>query len=211
MSTVHPDITKNVAEWVQKQGASFVAAPVFGAPIAAVTAKLMVAVAGPKPAKDKVTPYFDGVMGRATLDVGQAPEKASLLKLVGATFIASIVQTTAEGLTMAETSGLGTDVLQQYISTLFTGSPFELYCKRMLSGAYIPGPDERPAFQVDLAIDSMQHAVDIGQAGGASMGITRVTLDHLQKAKEELGEKGDISSVYGACRKDAGLPFSNKG
>lgn len=36
-----------------------------------------------------------------------------------------------------------------------------------------------------------------------------VTDGYLQDVKKERGEKGDIAAVYGAIRKEAGLPFEN--
>lgn len=62
-----------------------------------------------------------------------------------------MIETIAEGLTFSEVSGLGVDNTMKFLSTMFGGTPWEAYAKRMNSGAYCPGPDERPGFAVDVA------------------------------------------------------------
>jgi len=76
--------------------------------------QLVCVLSGPKEAVDKVKPYTTGVMGRAIIDYsGQEPGHATLLKIIGNTFILNMVDTLSEGLTVAETTGLGVDNLHQ--------------------------------------------------------------------------------------------------
>lgn len=76
--------------------------------------QLVCVLAGPADAVDKVKPYTKGVMGRAIIDFGGQPQgKATLLKVIGNTFILQMVEALSEGLTVAEKSGLGTDNLHQ--------------------------------------------------------------------------------------------------
>jgi len=96
-STVHPDTTHELCERLEGKGASFVACPVFGAPAMAEGGQLICVLAGSPSAVQKVKPYCKGVMGRAEIDAGQEPGKASLLKLLGNTFILSMVETLSEG------------------------------------------------------------------------------------------------------------------
>jgi 3-hydroxyisobutyrate dehydrogenase-like beta-hydroxyacid dehydrogenase len=75
-------------------------------------------------------------MGRANIDFsGQPVEKATMLKVIGNTFIGNMVETLAEGHTLAEKSGLGVDNLHQFVETMFPG-PYAVYSKRMMSGDY---------------------------------------------------------------------------
>jgi hypothetical protein len=36
-----------------------------------------------------------------------------------------------------------------------------------------------------------------------------VAKKHLEAVKEHEGQKGDIAGIYGAVRKESGLPFEN--
>ena len=135
-STVHPDTTNMLARIIQAQGAEMVACPVFGAPAMADNGQLICVLAGPPAAVNDVKPYCKGVMGRANIDFsGQSQGKATLLKLIGNTFILNMVESLAEGHTLAEKSGLGNDNLHQFIEIMFPG-PYTAYSSRMMAGDY---------------------------------------------------------------------------
>ncbi len=211
MSTVHPDTTRELAKKTSEAGGEFVACPVFGAPAMAVAAKLVMTVAGKQSSIDKVTRYFDGVMGRATVILGEDPGLASLMKITGNTFIISMIETIAEGLTFAEVSGLGTDNCMKFVSTLFGGTPWEAYAHRMVSGQYAPSAGERPGFAVDLASKDARHALNLSRKGNYEMTILSHAAENFKKVSENpvFEGRGDISSVYGPERERAGLPVLN--
>jgi 3-hydroxyisobutyrate dehydrogenase-like beta-hydroxyacid dehydrogenase len=108
-STVHPETTEELAKNITDAGAEFVACPVFGAPAMADNGQLVCVLAGPKESVEKVKPYTKGVIGRAYVDFGGQPVgKATLLKIIGNTFILNMVEALSEGHVLAEKSGLGT-------------------------------------------------------------------------------------------------------
>lgn len=207
-STIHPDTTTLENEKITKAGGQFVAMPVFGAPPMADSGSLICVIAGPSSATEKVKPYAKGVMGRANIDFSdQPPSKATTLKVVGNTFIVSMITTIAEGHTLAEKSGLGTDELHQFIEVMFPG-PYAAYSTRMLSGDYY-NRDE-PLFAVDLARKDARHAKKLASDSGTRMRIVELADEYLAGVKAEQQEKGDIAGIYGAKRSEAGLPFRNK-
>lgn len=107
-STVHPDTSNELSKTVTAKGAHFVAAPVFGAPAMADAGLLVFVLAGPQADVAKVKPYTKGVMGREVIEFNdQECGKASLMKVVGNTFVVSMVETLAAGHTLAAKSGLG--------------------------------------------------------------------------------------------------------
>lgn len=98
--------------------------------------QLVCVLAGPSAEVDKVKPYTTGVMGRAIIDYsGQPHGRATLLKVIGNTFILNMVETLSEGHVVAEKSGLGTDNLHQFIETMFPG-PYTAYSTRLRQGDY---------------------------------------------------------------------------
>src|SRR4051812_7966829 len=166
-STVHPETTASLAKKLTSAGAEFVACPVFGAPAMADGGQLICVLAGPEEAVDKVRPFTKGVMGKAIIDFGgQAVEKATLLKVIGNTFILNMVETLSEGHVLAEKSGLGPENLHQFIENLFPG-PYAAYSTRMLSGDY--HKREEPLFAVDLARKDAGHAKDLAKAAGTQL------------------------------------------
>ena len=75
-------------------------------------------------------------MGRSNIDFSDQPSSlALLLKIVGNTLILSMIEALAQGHTLAEKSGLGSENLHQFIEALFPG-PHVAYSNRLMSGDY---------------------------------------------------------------------------
>ncbi|KAF1946859.1 6-phosphogluconate dehydrogenase 2 [Clathrospora elynae] len=210
-STVHPDTTNAQEKKITAKGGEFVGMPVFGAPAMADNGQLICVTAGQKQACDKVLPYTEGVMGRANINYsGQPAGNATLLKIIGNTFILNMVSQLSEGHVLAEKSGLGVDNLQAFISTMFPG-PYTTYSQRMLAGDYYQR--DEPLFHIDLATKDARHAMSLAESNGAKDGMKMLGIaqQRLDGVKSEIGDRGDIPSVYGVVRKEAGLEFKNKG
>lgn len=192
-STIHPDATKQENEKITSAGGNFVAMPVFGAPAMADSGNLVCVAAGKAEDVEKIRPYTTEVMGRAIIDYSnQEPSKATLMKIVGNTFILSMVTTLAEGHVVAQTSGLGTDELHKFIETMFPG-PFVAYSNRMLSGDYYQR--QEPLFAVDLARKDARHAKKVAEDSGTRMRIAELGDEYLASVKNEMGEKGDLAGI----------------
>lgn len=210
-SSLHPDTTNDLEKRITIQGAEFIGMPVFGPPAMAESGQLVCVLAGKFSSCSRVKPYIKGVMGRAEIDFPNQPAgNATLLKMIGNTFILNVVNQLSEGYVLAEKSGLGVENLRKFVGAVLPGLYME-YSQRMLQGGYYKRTE--PLFHVDLARKDAGHAMSLGESSGAQDGLTllKVVLDRLDVVKAELGERGDISSVYGAVRKEAGLDFKNEG
>jgi 3-hydroxyisobutyrate dehydrogenase-like beta-hydroxyacid dehydrogenase len=207
-STIHPDTTADIAKTIESYGASFVACPVFGAPAMADAGQLICVLAGKKEDIDRVTPYCKGVTGRANIIFAdEPPSKALQLKLIGNTFILGMVESLAQGHVLAETTGLGSDALQQWIDLMFPG-PYSAYSRRMTEGDYFKR--DEPLFSVDGARKDVRHALNLASASGTRARQLETGADHLEMVKKACGEKGDLAGVYGAVRLESGLKFENE-
>ncbi|KAJ5614083.1 hypothetical protein N7528_007737 [Penicillium herquei] len=206
-STVHPNTTTEIATTLSAHGASFIASPVFGAPAMAEAGQVICVLAGPSSSIDRVKPYTTGVISKANIEFRDKEVcKASQLKVLGNTFVLSMVQTIAEGMVVAEKSGLGTEALQQFIEAVFPGA-YVAYAGRMRSGDYHERAE--PLFAVDLVRKDARHAMDMAASVGATMRGVQSADAYLADVKAEMGARGDITGIYGAVRQSAGLPFKN--
>lgn len=206
-STIHPDTTRAEDEKVRNAGGEFVAMPVFGAPAMADSGQLVCVLAGPKTAAAKIKPYCEGVVGRAVIDFSdQDPGKATLLKIIGNTFILSMVTALSEGHAMAEKTGLGTKELHQFVDMMFSG-PYTAYSNRMISGDYYKR--EEPLFAVDLARKDARHVKKLAADAGMRHRIVELADEYLTTVKEHAGENGDMPAIYGAKREESGLKYEN--
>ncbi|KAL8243775.1 hypothetical protein R6Q59_010033 [Mikania micrantha] len=206
-STIHPDSTRKENEMLKTTGAEFVACPVFGAPAMADAGQLVCVLAGPAGAVDKVKPFCKGVMGRAEIDFSDhEPSRATLMKLIGNSFILSMVNTLSEGHVLAEKSGLGTKELHQFIEVMFPG-PYVAYSNRLMTGDYYKR--EEPLFAVDLARKDARHAKKLAADASCRMRNVELAEEYLEGVQKHMGNRGDIAGIYGAKRQEAGLQFEN--
>lgn len=125
---------------------------------------------------------------------------------MGNTFVISMVETIAEGLVVAEKSGLETDAMHQFFEAVFPG-PYVAYSNRMRSGDYHKRPE--PLFSVDLVRKDARHALDMARTSGATMKGVELADHYLTQVKDRMGEKGDLAGIYGAVREESGLEFTN--
>lgn len=217
MSTIHPDTSRKLYTQIAARGARFVSCPVFGVPAMAEAGQLICVLGGDKADIAKILPYTIGVMAKANIDLSfdssTLPEgvqgdvgKASTMKLIGNSFILSFVEQLAEGLTLAEKSGVGIEPLAQWMELMFPG-PLPKYVERMQTGDYYKR--EYPLFQVDLARKDLRHVSSVAAASGMRMRSLEVVDGYLKDVKAHSGERGDIAGMYGAVRKESGLKFEN--
>jgi hypothetical protein len=49
----------------------------------------------------------------------------------------------------------------------------------------------------------------LAEKSGAKLPGMELAKKHLEAVKEHAGKTGDIAGIYGAVRKESGLPFEN--
>jgi 3-hydroxyisobutyrate dehydrogenase-like beta-hydroxyacid dehydrogenase len=169
--------------------------------------QLICVIAGPSTAVEKMRPYTKGVMARENIEHADQPQRqATLLKIIGNSFILNMVEMLGEGHVVAEQSGLGVENLQQFIKAMFP-APYMAYSQRMNTGDYYNR--ESPLFAVDLALKDAGHMLDIAKTHGAKMKAIEVAQGHLQEVKKVKGERGDLAGIYGAVREESGMKFDS--
>ncbi|RUS32262.1 hypothetical protein BC938DRAFT_475926 [Jimgerdemannia flammicorona] len=236
-STVSSDTTAKVAEMARKKGATLLGSPIMGPPASAVSAQLVIILAGGTvEIRDRISPYLVPILGRALIPLGNDERDASKLKLTGNFFISSMVEMLAEGLTLGEAAvsaypfpvsdldpyvnptnlahdppGLGQHNVQKLINAVFAGTPLVPYAERMVSESYDIdlAAGERAQFSISGAKKDVSHILNLAKNHGAKLPISEVIFEHLQQAGEEKGDI-DFSGIVGVLRKDAGLPFNLK-
>ncbi|KAJ2966310.1 hypothetical protein NUW58_g10692 [Xylaria curta] len=184
--------------------------PVFGATPVAEQGKLVAAFAGPENVYEMIAPSLRGVIAREVLQVGREPEKATLLKTTGNFVTAGLMEIIAEAHVFAEKTGLGSDMLEKLLELNF-GPVAHSISTRMTTGVYIPGSDQTPWSDLNLALKDVGHGVDSARQAGVSLKVGDTALEHLKRAKVYSDENGqrplDSSSLYGIVRRDSGLDF----
>ncbi|PYI00021.1 3-hydroxyisobutyrate dehydrogenase [Aspergillus ellipticus CBS 707.79] len=211
-STIAPGTSAWAQGCLRERGASFVAAPVFGASPIAKEGKLLVILAGADKAVKAVEPFLVGVLARKTLYLGEDAAKASLLKTTGNFLTAGFMELIAEAHVFAEKTGLGSDALESLVEHQYGPLPFAM-SKRLTGGFYLPKRDERPWSDLNLAVKDVGLGVECAEKVGTRLPVADLVLSHLEEARrygEVNGRALDSSSMYGVLRERAGLGFESE-
>jgi 3-hydroxyisobutyrate dehydrogenase-like beta-hydroxyacid dehydrogenase len=210
-TTVHPSTTTSITAQLSDSGASYIAAPVFGATPLAQSGTLLMAIAGPPSAISTISPFLTGVIARQVIHVGSVPAQALLLKTTSNFITAGLMMLLSEAHTLAERTGLPATVLEQLVESNF-GAYAHGVSKRLTSGAYFPAVGQAPSSGLELGIKDVGHGVNLAREQGMYLEIGEMYLDAAREAKEygdQAGRKCDSSSVFGVVRQRAGLEFES--
>lgn len=110
-----------------------------------------------------------------------------------------MIETLAEGHTIAAKRCLGKHNLHQFIQVMFPGT-CTAYSGRMMSREYYHKREE-PLFAVDLLRKDARHATGVAEANGMMNGDVEVADEHLSDVQSYMQQRGDIAGIYGAVRK----------
>lgn len=115
----------------------------------------------------------------------------------------------AETHVFAEKTGLGNGPVESLIEQQY--GPLALsMSKRLTTGAYMPGREQRPWSDLNLALKDVGHGIDCAREAEMELPVGKVVQKHLQEAKKVSDSEGrplDSSSMYGVLRRQAGLDF----
>jgi 3-hydroxyisobutyrate dehydrogenase-like beta-hydroxyacid dehydrogenase len=132
-STIYPTTIKNIKEKVEKiPNVHILSCPVWGPPIAAKNAQLIIITSGHQPAIDHVMPLLIPVLGKKAVTVGEDVAKAAKYKLVGNFLVGGVIELLSEGMTLAEKTDVGRDKLMEFIDLVFPVAPFQNYGKHFI-------------------------------------------------------------------------------
>ncbi|KAF2691211.1 6-phosphogluconate dehydrogenase-like protein NAD-binding protein [Lentithecium fluviatile CBS 122367] len=208
-TTAHPNTTTTVTSQFTSADASYIAAPVFGATPLAQAGQLLISVAGPAPAISTITPFLQGVLARAVINVGPDPSKALLLKTTSNFITAGLMYLLSEAHTLTEKADLPASVLESLIEQNF-GAYAHGVSKRLTSGSYYPAEGQAPSSGLELGIKDIGHGLSVAEERGMKLEVGELSMRAMVEAKsygDERGKRLDSSSVFGVVRKWAGLEF----
>ncbi len=201
LSTISVVLSDRLAAEHTKAGQQFVAAPVFGRPEAAESAKLSVVAAGPSASVQRCKPLFES-MGPKLLVVGERPSMANVVKLSGNFLIATVLESLAESLTFARKSGVDPGVLLDFLTTtMFTAPVYKSY------GELIVQENHEPAgFALPLGLKDVRLVLQAAESAGVAMPIASVLRDRFITALARGNQDKDWSVIGRVAAEDAGLP-----
>ena len=174
MSTISPDVTRQLAEAVAVKGGSMLDAPVSGGEVGAKNATLTIMVGGDEKVFERAKPILS-CMGKPESVTYIGPSgSGQVTKLCNQICIAANVAGVADAYSLARANGLEPSRVRQALLGGFAGSKvLEFHGNRMITGDYKPGFFVR-LFQKDLRL-----AVEANMATGVTMPVTSVVTQFV--------------------------------
>ncbi|MFB7211687.1 NAD(P)-dependent oxidoreductase [Streptomyces sp. NPDC056255] len=138
LATVSTGLARRVGAAHAEHGVGYVAAPVFGRVPVAEAGALDILAAGEHALLDRVQPFFD-VIGSRTWRLGDRPEQANIVKILGNYLIACAIQSLGEAVSLAEGAGVDSGQFVELLtSTLFPGAVYTGYGSMIAERRYQP-------------------------------------------------------------------------
>jgi 3-hydroxyisobutyrate dehydrogenase-like beta-hydroxyacid dehydrogenase len=135
MCTGAPDAVERLAALHGAHGCSYVEAPIFGRPEAAVARQLWIPVAGAPRAKERVRSLLKDMGAQGVFDFGDHVGAATIAKLVGNFLIVSAASSLSEALSMAGKSDVDAHALVDMLTqTMFPAPIYRSYGNLILNG-----------------------------------------------------------------------------
>ncbi|TDZ82047.1 3-hydroxyisobutyrate dehydrogenase [Mycobacteroides salmoniphilum] len=200
LATVSSQLADRATAQHAQHGVGYVAAPVFGRVPVAQAGQLQVLAAGATDQIDRAQPFFD-VIGARTWRLGDAPRQANVVKIIGNFLIASAIQSLSEAVSMAERSGVDSELLVDLLtSTLFQGPAYSSYGKLIATSTYQPA-----GFTTSLGRKDVGLALDVAADTGLRLPFGEVLRTVLDEALTNGQADLDWSSIADLQRaRDAG-------
>lgn len=200
LATVSVACARELAQRCGEHGIAYVAAPVFGRPEVAEAGKLNVVTAGEPGALKRLEPLF-GLIAQRVWPLGEAPERATAVKLAGNFMIASALETMGEAAALAQAHGVAAgDFLDILVGTLFACPVYQGYGRLIAQKRYEPA-----GFPLPLGFKDVRLAQQAAEAARVPMPFAGVLRDHFLEALATGRPERDWSSLAEISLRHAGL------
>ena len=176
-STISVACSRRLAGRHTACGQLYVAAPVFGRPVAAAAAKLWIVAAGPPEAIVRCQPVFEAI-GRGTSVVGTEPWQANAVKLSGNFLIAAALESLGEAFALVRKCGIDASQFLEIVDNALFKSP--LYAGY---GAAVAQEQFEPAgFKLHLGFKDLRLVQEAAESAAVPMPLAGLLRDRFLAA-----------------------------
>jgi 3-hydroxyisobutyrate dehydrogenase-like beta-hydroxyacid dehydrogenase len=189
-ATISVALAKELAEAHAKRGLEYVAAPVFGRPDVAAAGKLNILVAGKASGVEKARPLLEA-MSAKLWPMGDAPERANVVKIAGNFMLATAIESMAEASALTRAYDISAaDFLDVMTNTLFASPAYQGYGKLIAEQRFKPAGMKLP-----LGLKDVELALTAGGAAHVPLPLAGVVRDSLLEALAAGDEDVDWSAL----------------
>ncbi|HEY2460083.1 MAG TPA: NAD(P)-dependent oxidoreductase [Candidatus Acidoferrum sp.] len=200
LSTISVALSDKLAANHARAGQEYIAAPVFGRPEAAESAKLAVVAAGSRSALDRCKPLLES-LGPKLLILGDHASQANVVKLSGNFLIATVLESLGEAIAFARKSGVDPATLLDFLTgTLFNAPVYKSYGAMIVEGKH-----DEVGFALPLGLKDVRLVLQAAEAQNVPMPFASVLRDRFLTAIARGNEHRDWSVVAQMAAQDSGL------
>src|SRR5881409_3719352 len=202
MSTVSPDVTRELGRAVAERGAALIDAPVSGSVVTVEAGQLSFMVGGDPAALEKVRGHLLAI-GPTITHVGELG-LAKTMKIATNLGLAVQMLAFSEAVLLAEKAGIARETAVDALLKSVIASPMVKY-----RGPYVVGGMPRDAwFNIRMIQKDMQLALDQGHATGVTLPTTALTQQWLTMARGLGLAERDFGTLFDVLAGLSGLPPS---
>jgi 3-hydroxyisobutyrate dehydrogenase-like beta-hydroxyacid dehydrogenase len=198
MSTVSPALSRTIAAKVREQGAHMIDAPVSGSVETLEQGKLSIMVGGDRATFDKVKLILDDIGPKVTYVGGNG--LAVSMKIAVNISVAIQMLAFAEGVLLAEKSGIARDVAVDVLTHSAIGSPMLQY-----RGPFVLQMPDEAWFNVNMMQKDVQLALELGRQLEVPLPTTAATNEWLTAARALGLAEQDFAAVFEALARVSGV------
>ena len=198
MSTISPAMSREVAAKVRERGARMIDAPVSGSVVTLEQGKLSIMVGGDRATFDTVKPILEDIGPKVTYVGGNG--LAVSMKIATNISVAVQMLAFAEGVLLAEKSGIARDVAVDVLTHSAIGSPMLQY-----RGPFVLQMPDEAWFNVNLMQKDVQLALEMGRQLDVPLPTAAATNEWLTAARAMGLAAQDYAAVFDALARAAGV------
>jgi 3-hydroxyisobutyrate dehydrogenase-like beta-hydroxyacid dehydrogenase len=181
MSTVSPDISRDIAAAAEVSGIDYLRSPVSGNPFVLMSGNLTLIVSGARRAYDQYLELLNDI-GPKVLYVGDG-EHARLIKLAINAGLAITTELLAELVLLMERHGLDRSVLLDVLGESVLGSPFVKY-----KSANLLNRDYAATFTTELLAKDLRLALALAEEVNLTLPAVQLVSDLVEDAAIGYGD-----------------------
>jgi 3-hydroxyisobutyrate dehydrogenase-like beta-hydroxyacid dehydrogenase len=198
ISTVYPDLSREIAEKVRATGADMVDIPVSGSVITLQQGQLSVMVGGRKETFERLKPLLEDIGPKVTHVGGNGV--ALSMKIAVNLSLAVQMMAFSEGVLLAEKSGIPREVAVDVLVHSAIASPMIKY-----RGPFVLEQPEEAWFDVNMMQKDMLLAMELGRKLDVPVPTTAATNEFLTAARGMGWAKLDFAVVFDVLARMSGI------
>jgi len=198
MSTVSPALSREVASRVREAGADMVDAPLSGSVLTLEQGKLSIMVGGDRATFDRVRPLLEDIGPKVTY-VGRNG-LAVAMKIATNISVAVQMLAFAEGVLLAEKSGIARETAVDVMTHSAVGSPMLQY-----RGPFVLQLPDEAWFNTTMMQKDLRLALEMGRELGVPLPTTSTANEWLTAARAMGLAEEDFAAVFRALARASGV------